>query len=356
MRDVGSGKRIGTAIIEFYKHYEKTLETRWKSQKPKVTDKREYGSIVGTADISGHTFPWNPTVVEPLRVPLRVCVFDIQFSADLTTEFWAWAALTLAWVGAFVVCATTQRLAPVAQVTSTVLVIPLAKHMAAVFDCALMEDGTRTLDAAPAIICFKGAHLWLSVITAFLSVIYLFLLLSFTAAEGDLKLVPPRVWCQPEEWIRRKMDKANSLNLGRMQPASNRSSLLSAYAELIARLMMASSAVFSTVHPLRHAGVSLFASVLLAVVTCRFAPRTDRAITIVVNATRWLGVVAWSAACIAVQVGRDGGRVAWMAPTLLYGGMAAVGVVATVLVVRVERPTTPAVYAPLDAHLALQMA
>ena len=50
------------AILEFYKHYEKTLETRWKSQKPKVTDKREYGSIVGTVDISGHKFPCNSTV------------------------------------------------------------------------------------------------------------------------------------------------------------------------------------------------------------------------------------------------------------------------------------------------------
>ena len=183
------------------------------------------------------------------------------------------------------------------------------------------------LDASPELQCFTGPHAWLVCGMLVVVPFWAFLLLPFAAAEGDLSLVQPPIWCKPRQWLLRRADKAKGLDLGKMQPSPN---MLCVWAELLANILLPTIAVLSSAHPLRNALASFVVCTCLMVVTCWSPPKLDRDVNVVVHTSHLLACVAFGAATVSVLIDDP---TSWTAPILLYGGMASVLLCAAFLLI-----------------------
>jgi len=171
---------------------------------------------------------WNSGTLHVAKMTLGITVLDVDlhsllqaFSSDINPVelfFFMKVFVAMAGVLAFLTCALTHRFPVVVLVFSTFGVIPVFRQLVSVFACRF-----RRLYLSPGsffeLECFEGHHLFLASVVAFVAFLYLLMLVPFTAAEGDLSVMPQHVLLQPQEWVRRKLDKKMGLNLGGMSPS-----------------------------------------------------------------------------------------------------------------------------------------
>merc|ERR1712125_207421 len=105
-----------------------------------------------------------------------------------------------------------------------IFVMPVWRQVVQSVDCYRGK-----LEEATDVVCFEGFHLLLAGVMGTLGLVFLLLLLPFTAAAGDVDLVPPSIWLTPLEWANRRRDKATGIDLGRLSPSTNPEKIL-AYA------------------------------------------------------------------------------------------------------------------------------
>lgn len=207
-----------------------------------------------------HRFGWSPATLHVARTTLSFTVLDVSLAITGATAYKCKLGAAFVAVATFWVCALLQKGTLPVLVISTFGIAPIWSQLMFVFDCT---EGQHILLAVP---CFEGYHFYLVWWTAFCCLMYVALLVPFTAAEGDLSCMPTNVWHLPREWVRRKMDKTTGLNLGLLSPASA-GSLQYSYANFAAMITLPAMSVLSAWLPASvDAGLCLLiASLTLAV-------------------------------------------------------------------------------------------
>lgn len=88
------------------------------------------------------------------------------------------------------------------RLTCSVFVVPLSRACGRIFDCNYDQaGGLKYLAFAPEIHCYAGHHLWLSIVTAIVVPVFVFLLLPFIVCGGDASYIQADELMRPSLWL-----------------------------------------------------------------------------------------------------------------------------------------------------------
>ena len=213
---------------------------------------------------------WNDRAVAPPRAigtivmpfSLGEALLKMLHEIDVIWYFLATEAVSLMLVFVMVYGSATGRFSILVKLITTVGVLPIWMHIVSAFDCY-----ENKLEAATEIQCWEGVHVPIAGTMALAGLTYLYLLLPFTAANGDVNVCPPAIWFRPQEWVRRRRDMDTGVDLGALNRSSDPNVSLSyAYSGLFFKLAISTARRLSTYHPHRKVILSLGASMLPVVV------------------------------------------------------------------------------------------
>lgn len=238
--------------------------------------------------------PWNKHSVKNISFAFSLSTLDFSFDLKPEDAFLAKTFAAEALVILFVLFAVCQRGKVLVLVASTMAVVPIVSQLVGVFACT---DGH--LDEGPEMACYEGLHLILAYTAPAFGLLYLLLLVPFTAAEGDLQVMPRYVWLHPREWVRRKLDKVLGLDLGSLNPAPA-GAMPNAYANLVVSLALPCADLFTHVPPRIHGCVTLGFSMIPLIVTMRWPPLEDRLVNAILIVAHLCCINAFVAALVAL--------------------------------------------------------
>jgi hypothetical protein len=173
-------------------------------------------------------------ILSTMRGILRVVVIiDFPSVVSPTVEYVLLTVLFNLAAFACFACAILGRGLVIVFVLSTICITPMMEQFATQFAC---RNGH--LEVAPDLLCYTGVHLQLMSLALICGLMYFVLVVGpLTVAEGDLQIAPRQVWFRPREWIKRKSDKNEGLNLGLLN-ASKRGAVTYAYVNMFTRLSL----------------------------------------------------------------------------------------------------------------------
>eukprot|EP00411_Alexandrium_monilatum_P124435 CAMPEP_0175640148 /NCGR_PEP_ID=MMETSP0097-20121207/4100_1 /TAXON_ID=311494 /ORGANISM="Alexandrium monilatum, Strain CCMP3105" /LENGTH=798 /DNA_ID=CAMNT_0016945893 /DNA_START=1 /DNA_END=2396 /DNA_ORIENTATION=- len=232
-----------------------------------------------------------------MKVTLSITVLSVNIHVAPEAKFVVQTLVALGLASLFLFCAWEGRFKTVAFFLSTALVIPITKQMFEVFNCA-----HGRLEVVPTISCCSSLHLLFAVPTAAVCFCYLLLIIGpYTAAEGDIELMPRHVWLHKREWFRRKRDKIVGLNLGLISP-SRKGGVVYAYVSMFSRLLLLAISTFLHEHERRCCILSLAIACVTLLAIIIWPPMEHRIATVLLAAGQAFCVVAFLASTVSAEL------------------------------------------------------
>jgi len=277
--------------------------------------------------------PWKKEAAQPIRTTLKLSLieFSLPLNISVKAQWFGNGIGSILAVIIFVLCANAGKGSVIVYIISALCVVPIMLRFAQSFACqghdkldfdfvtaaGLPNANLDNLDDL--VECGSAEHLALAIPCAVACLVYLLMLLPFTAGDGDLEVMPRHVWCSPREWFKRKKDKLRGLDLGRLAPANG--AIVYQYANLVAGIGLPVTDAFRCLAPFTHGVLVLgFAAVpLLSAIFWK--PFQDPSVNAVVVTTHLLTFNSYAGGVYAIWLEEEHGITnSWYPLGVLFGG------------------------------------